>query len=64
MKNNKIKSKTSKSNKNDFLKSNVETGAHNWNWNPDYNNYRMNDEEISKYKTSNWQMQKRLEVEY
>ena len=50
MKNNKIKSKTSKSNKNDFLKSNVETGAHNWNWNPDYNNYRMNDEEISKYK--------------
>ena len=50
MKKNKIQSKSSKANKNDFLRSNVETGAHNWNWNPDRNNYRMNDEEINQYK--------------
>lgn len=50
MKKNKIQSKSSKTNKNDFLRSNVETGAHNWNWNPDRNNYRMNDEEINQYK--------------
>ena len=34
----------------DFLKSNIETGAHNWNWTPNYNNSRMNQEEISNYK--------------
>ena len=50
MKKNKVQSKSSKANKNDFLRSNVETGAHNWNWNPDRNNYRMNDEEINHYK--------------
>ena len=33
----------------DFLKSNVETGAHNWNWAPS-GGYRMNQEEISNYK--------------
>ena len=33
----------------DFLKSNVETGAHNWNWAPQ-GNYRMNQEEINNYK--------------
>jgi len=34
----------------DFLKSNIETGAHNWNWAPNQNNYRMNQEEINAYK--------------
>ena len=34
----------------DFLKSNVETGAHNWNWAPNYGSSRMNQEEISNYK--------------
>jgi hypothetical protein len=34
----------------DFLKSNVETGAHNWNWAPNYGGSRMNQEEISNYK--------------
>lgn len=34
----------------DFLKSNVETGAHNWNWAPNYGSSRMNQQEISNYK--------------
>ena len=43
-------SKSSKAKNQDFLRSNVETGAHNWNWQPYQNNYRMNDEEINAYK--------------
>ena len=50
MKNNKNPTKSSKSNNQDFLRSNVETGAHNWNWQPSKGNYRMNDEEINSYK--------------
>ena len=47
---NKNQIKSSKSNNQDFLRSNVETGAHNWNWQPNQNNYRMNNEEINSYK--------------
>ena len=50
MKKNAYQSKSTKSGNKDFLHSNVETGAHNWNWQPDRNNYRMNNEEINAYK--------------
>ena len=50
MNKNKNQFKSSKANNQDFLRSNVETGAHNWNWQLYQNNYRMNDEEINAYK--------------
>ena len=50
MKKSKNQNKSSKSSNQDFLRSNVETGAHNWNWQPNQNNYRMNNEEINSYK--------------
>ena len=37
-------------NRGNFLKSNVETGAHNWNWQQNQNNYRMNQDDIKAYK--------------
>ena len=50
MKKNTYQNKSSKSGNKDFLHSNIETGAHNWNWKPDRNDYRMNDDEINAYK--------------
>ena len=47
-------------NNKDFLHSNIETGAHNWNWQPNYNNYRMNNEEINNYKKSQLQNAKKV----
>ena len=52
--------KASKGNNKDFLHSNIETGAHNWNWQPNYNNYRMNNEEINNYKKSQLQNAKKV----
>ena len=37
-------------NRGNFLKSNVETGAHNWNWQQNQNNYRMNQDDLKAYK--------------
>ena len=42
--------KSSKVPSQDFLRSNVETGAHNWNWSPNHYNYKMNQDEINAYK--------------
>ena len=46
----KTQTKSSKGPSKDFLRSNVETGAHNWNWAPNQGSYRMNDDEINAYK--------------
>jgi hypothetical protein len=37
-------------NRGNYLKSNVETGAYNWNWEHNQKNYRMNQDDLKAYK--------------
>ena len=50
MKNKNKSNLPNKGNNKDFLRSNVETGAHNWNWQPNYNNSRMNENNLDAYR--------------